>query len=169
MEKILNANVASEAADMQPNVNAARLDSAFSSGHAALVLANITSARAILRAVLLATQAQEDGSIEFEDNRVRRWQPAIDVAATKLCVVRSALMETSGAPALDWVAPLALVEALGAALWHGWSAKQGDFLDADEAQAVIQATIDALDALLKDCDDEGVGQLRANHVAPLAH
>ena len=86
----------------------------FCASDAALVLRNVTAARAILRAVALAGRAQFDGSVKYENNKPERWQPAVDAACDRLQAVRDVLMQTSSSPNVDWFTSLTLVEALGA-------------------------------------------------------
>ena len=128
----------------------------FGASDAALVLRNVTAARAILRAVALAARAQFDGSIEYENNKPERWQPAVDAACIRLQAVRDVLMQTSSSPNVDWVTPLTLIEALGAALWHGNSCSQGEQLEEMEMESVAETAIELLDSLMEDCEAEGV-------------
>jgi len=131
----------------------------FAASDAALVLRNVTAARSILRAVALATRAQFDGSVEYEDNNIERWQPAVDAACIRLQVVRDVLMQTRSAPNVDWFTSLTLVEAIAAALWHGNACSQGEKLEEVELESVAQVAIESLDSLMEDCYMEGVCQM----------
>ena len=128
----------------------------FSASDAALVLRNVTAARAILRAVALAARAQFDGSVKYENNKPERWQPAVDAACDRLQAVRDVLMQTSSSPNVDWFTSLTLVEALGAALWRGNSCSQGEQLEEVELESVANTAIELLDSLMEDCATEGV-------------
>lgn len=136
---------------------------------AALVLKNATAARSILRAVVLAARAQVDGSVEYENNNTGRWQPAVDNACVRLQAVRNVLIETRSAPNVDWFTPLALVEAIAAALWHGNSCSQGERLDEAELESVAQAAIESLDSLMQDFETEGVFEMVRSDKAAAVH
>lgn len=138
----------------------------FGSGEAALLIRNVNAARVILRAVALAAQAQFDGSIEYSNNDTGRWQPALDEVCSRLEAVRDVLIDTSSAPILDWFTPLALAEAIAAALWHGMSVasmaaghSKGDGLEEVELATAAQVVIDSLDSLMAQCASEGVFEL----------
>ncbi|WP_395055724.1 hypothetical protein [Polaromonas sp.] len=124
---------------------------------AALIIRHVKAARAVLRTVALAVAAQIDGSVEYENNDTERWQPAIDAACAKLMVVRDVLMETGGAPPTDWLTPLGLLEAIGAALWHGNSCAPSEALDMVELVTVAQVAIDLLDSMIQSFEGEAVG------------
>lgn len=127
----------------------------FATTEAALVLNSVVATRAILRAVALAVAAQEDGSVEYEDNESRRWQPAIDEACAKMRTVRDVLMETYSAPGLDWVTPLVLLEAIGASLWYGHAGTGAKTLDSHELGSVLQVAIEAADSFLLEFETKG--------------
>ena len=131
----------------------------FSADDAALVIRNVTTARAIFRAVALAAKAQSDGSVNYENNTTNRWQPALDEAMYRLQAVRDVLMESSAAPDVDWVTSLALVEAIGAALWNDSTASKADPLDEVELETLAQAVIESLDSMLDDCTKGGMHEL----------
>jgi hypothetical protein len=131
--------------------------SKFSANDAALVIRNVTTARAIFRAVALAAQAQFDGAVNYADNKADRWHPATSEAEHRLAAVRDVLMQTSDAPDVDWVTALALVEAMGAALWCG--GLKDDPLDTVELEALAQVVIEALDSMIDDCAKGGVLEL----------
>jgi len=128
----------------------------FDASDAALIIQHVTAARAVLRTVALAVNAQIDGSVEYDNNKTERWQPAIDAACTKLEAVRDVLIKTRSAPGVDWWTPLALMEAIGAALWHGNGLSQGERLEDVELATVAQVAIDSLDALMGDYERVGV-------------
>jgi hypothetical protein len=131
----------------------------FGPSDAALVLRNVTAARAILRAMSLAARAQFDGSIQYENNKPERWQPAIDAACVRLQAVRDVLMQTRSSPTVDWFTSLALVEVLGAALWYGNSCSQGKQLEEVELESVAEAAIETLDSMMEDCGASGVFEI----------
>ena len=131
----------------------------FGKNQATLVLRNATAARAILRVVALAARAQIDGSVQYEDNKPERWQPAVDAACDRLQAVRDVLIDSRSAPGLDWFTSLALVEALGAALWCHHTASSVDSLDELEFETAAQVAIDTLDSLLADCEACGVFEI----------
>lgn len=131
----------------------------FAASDAALVLRNVTAARAILRAVAFAARAQFDGAVEYENNKPERWLPAVDAACVRLQAVRDVLMQTGSAPNVDWFTPLTLIEALGAALWCGSSCSQGEQLEVVELESVAETAIELLDSLMEDCEAEGVFEM----------
>lgn len=125
----------------------------FSSSNVASVARNAQAARAVLRTVVLAIESQEDGSISFDDTSgASRWGSAIGSVCSRLQVVRDELVGTSGAPYLDWFTPLTLVEALDAALWHGYLCKDDERLSNLETISAAKVVIDSLDELLQECD-----------------
>lgn len=148
---------------------------AFGSVEAALLIRNVNAARVILRTVALAARAQFDGSIEYKkDNHTGRWQPALDEVCSRLEAVRDVLIEAGSAPPLDWFTPLALAEAIAAALWHGVSMasaaghSQGDGLDEVELETATEVVIESLDSLMTECASEGVFELaRAADTTPV--
>lgn len=140
----------------------------FALSDAALIVQHVAAARAVLRTVALAVNAQIDGSVEYDNNKTERWQPAIDAACAKLETVRDVLIKTGRAPVVDWWTPLALMEAIGAALWHGNDLSQGERLEDVELATVAQVAIDSLDALMEDCERVGVCKMaRLNGAADL--
>jgi hypothetical protein len=129
---------------------------AFSSINMASVIRNVHAARVILRTVLLALGAVEDGAASFDDKSgASRWFAAIGVACSRMAMVRDELMETSNAPPLDWIAPMAMLEALDAALWFGYSCPDETRLTNVEAMSSAQVVIDSLDEFLLACDEVG--------------
>lgn len=155
----------------QPDQQAAAIVCKFSEGDAATLLQNLQTARAIVRAVALAVCAQEDGAILYDDgNRIERWGPALSEACIRLREVREALISKASAPAVDWFTPLALGEALDAALWHGYSSRtEVERLDAPEFVSAAQAFIDSLDALGQDFEEAGVHRLAGLSGRSAAH
>jgi hypothetical protein len=138
----------SEAAPTTP----ATVAPVFSQTNAASVVRNTQAARVILRTVVLALEAVEDGSIQIKDgNNSSRWSAAISEASSRLEMVRDELMETRNPPPLDWVTPLTLVEALDAALWHGY-AVDDERLTNHEVVYAAKVVIESLDALLQECE-----------------
>lgn len=120
------------------------------------MLRAIYQARAVMRSVELAAAAQEDGSVNyFDTNSATRWGPAIEFAVQQIERVRdTAIGPISEADAalgrVAWYTPLTIMQALGAALWHGES-DRGRAMDVDELQTAAQAVIEALDALAAEC------------------
>jgi hypothetical protein len=132
-------------------------DTKFSASNAAFVVRNLTSTRAIFRAVALAARAQFEGAVSYGDSGSERWHAATSEAEHRLKAVRDVLMETSDAPDVDWVTSLALVEAIGAALWCG--GLKNDPLDTVELETLAQVVIEALDLMMDDCAKGGVFEL----------
>ena len=141
----------------------------FDASDAASIIQHVTAARAVLRTVVLAVSAQNDGSIQFEHNTTDRWQPALAVACVKLVAVREVLTETRNAPPIDCFTSLTLVEAVDAALWHGSAGVHGDPLDDVELEIVARVAIESLDALMRDCEREGVFNMGDVKVAADLH
>lgn len=113
---------------------------------------NIHQARTILRTVALAAEAQDDGAVLYGDNGAGRWGPAIDQAIHKVTEVRDVLINQAGGLAADWYTPLAMLEALGAALWHSnVLRRRGTALDCDELETAAGAVIECLDELSEAC------------------
>ena len=123
----------------------------FISDEVVSVLANVTSARALLRTLIFAVQAVEDGSILFEDEPgVGRWSILLAQVRKRLVAVRSVLTESISAPTVDWYTPLNLAEALDAALWHLCARHDHLTLESADVISAAQAVIDSLDELLAD-------------------
>ena len=141
----------------------------FDASDAASIIQHATAARAILRTVALAVSAQNDGSIQYEHNTPDRWQPALAVVCGNLVAVREALTETRNAPPVDCFASLTLVEAVDAALWHGNAGVNGGPLDDKELLIVARVAIESLDALMRDCEREGVFNMGDVKVAADLH
>lgn len=124
-----------------------------SEAHKAMIRA-IYQARAVMRSVELAAAAQEDGSVDYDDdNGAKRWGPAIDFASKRIATVRDiATGSTShSAPTgVAWYTSLAMLQALGAALWRGHSDSDTE-MDYSELQTAAQAVIEALDELAEEC------------------
>lgn len=157
-------------ANLNPTLNKTNTDALggiFSATEAALVIGNITASRAILRAVALAARAQFDGSVSYENNNTERWQPAVDAACVRLQAVRDVLMQTGTAPSVDWYTSLALLEAMGAALWHGNACLQSDKLEEVELERLAQVAIESLDSMMDECLTAGVFEM-AHRATPAA-
>lgn len=123
----------------------------FGSAHLSAIVRDLESARVILRMVLLALYAEDNGSISHGDGiGVFRWSAAIGAVLSRLCSVRDSLMETSDAPPIDWPTPFALASALDSALWDG-SCTTASTLTPIETQTALHVIIDSLDELLGDC------------------
>lgn len=128
----------------------------FGPGELALIIQHVRAARAVLRTVALAVAAQIDGSVIYENNDTERWQPAIDEACAKLMAVRDVLLKTAGAPSSNWWTPLSLLEAIGAALWHGNACAPSEALDMDELVIVSEVAIELLDSMIEGFESAGV-------------
>lgn len=129
----------------------------FSSINMASVIRNVNAARVILRTVLLALGAVEDGSASFDGKSgASRWSAAIGAACSRMAMVRDELIETSNAPNLEWTAPMAMLEALDAALWFGYSCEDETRLTNVETMSSAQVVIDSLDELLLECAEFGI-------------
>lgn len=126
----------------------------FTAADGADMCRNVNQARAICRAVAIATEAQIDGSVVYDDPEPSRWGPAIDMACERLNEVRTALTETAEGPNYNWWTPLNLLEALGAAMWHGAGPGHDDqkdhVLDHEELASFMSVAIAALDAVLQE-------------------
>lgn len=118
------------------------------------MLRAIYQARAVMRSVELAAAAQEDGAVGYDDdNGAKRWGPAIGFASKRIASVRDIATGTTSDRELTnvaWFTPLAMLEALDAALWRGYS-DSDTAMDYCELQAAAQAVIEALDELAKEC------------------
>lgn len=120
------------------------------------VLRSIHQARAVMRSVELAAAAQEHGDVNYSgDNGARRWWPAIGFAVQRIeCVrdiaINSVTVDGVGLCSVAWYTPLALLEALDAALWRGCSDSEKS-MNAVELQAAAQAVIEALETLAEEC------------------
>lgn len=159
-------------ANLNPTPNKPTLDApvgVFSATEAALVIGNIKFARAILRAVALAARAQFEGSVNYENNNTERWQPAVDAACVRLQAVRDALMETGPAPCVDWYTSLTLLEAMGAALWHGNGCSQADKLEEVELESLAQVVIESLDSMMEECFTTGVFDMTSSAKPAAVH
>lgn len=119
----------------------------FSAGDLQTVARHVAAARAVVRTIELAVKAQLDGSINYENNGPERWQPAIDLAAAKLNLVREVLGDKLDSPPVDWWTPLCVLEAMGAALWHGNTRIQSEQLDGDDLDTMAHVAIELFDSL----------------------
>lgn len=115
-----------------------------------LVRQNALLSRSLLRTLISACRAQEDGAMVYLDNGAHRWGPVITDVAARLCSVRDALTNTANAPSVDWFTPLTSIESLDAALWHqaGAPDEDEDELSAYEVAAVARAVVDMLDVMV---------------------
>lgn len=137
----------------------------FGPTHAALVLGNVTTARAIFRAVLLTIGAQVDNSIAYEFNGMERWQDAVDVACEKLQAVREVLIKTGSTPMVDWFTSLTLTEAIMGALWRGNVAPESDGITAAEMESLARVVIEACDSLVLECLEAGMPSMNSTQAA----
>lgn len=124
----------------------------FGPGDLRAVELHVVAARAVLRTVRIAVQAQLDGSVNYENNGVERWQPAVDFATIELSFARDLLIEKRDAPFVDWWTPLSLLEATGAALWHANSCSKSERLDNVELDTVVRLAIELLDSMREDME-----------------
>ena len=123
----------------------------FASDAVGLVRVNVATARALLRTLILALEAVEDGAILFkEDPGPARWSNVLSQVCKRLVTVRTALTESVSAPSVDWWTPLNLADALDAALWGAATGKRVWGLEGPEVISAAQAVIDSLDALMED-------------------
>ncbi len=113
-------------------------------------------ARAMLRTIMGAIQAIEDGSVNFGSMEVdadaKRWSPITAAAREELIAVRDTCMNSAGdspALALDWYTPLAQIEALDAALWYDGCRQSGEGLENVEIFDAAEAIVGSLDRLLE--------------------
>lgn len=118
----------------------------------AAVWARYTSqAIAIMRAVQVAVDAVDDGAIAYEFAHVSRWGPAVGAATRRVRQVRDGILEEACTLPVDWWTPLALLEALDAALWHGSNAQgEGLQMDSSQVMSLAQAIIDELEKLAQE-------------------
>lgn len=142
----------------------------FTPSVAAALLCNVRTARAVLRAFILAIRAQDDGSVLYSDKAAcGRWHFAIDEVCTRLAEARDALTGTCNCVSVDWFTPLTLAEALDAALWYGSSLVKNDRLNSHEAVFAAQAVVHSLDNMLLECEATGVNQIASLVQAPALH
>ncbi|WP_374410656.1 hypothetical protein [Hydrogenophaga sp.] len=115
-------------------------------------LQRTAQATGLLRVVSIAMEAQEDGSVAFDDNKFSRWGPAIRVACSHVSEVRDGLIHKDFAPSgVDWWTPLATLEAIDAAMWFTGAGGSGvEELTFDEVKAVMDAAIHVLTELHRD-------------------
>jgi hypothetical protein len=151
-----------------PRITLAASVRRFGASEAALMMSNVKAARSILRTVILALEAIDDGSASF-DGGTERWEPAVSEACTRLCAVRSVLIESASPPNLDWFTPLNLVEALDAALWHGHSCSRGEQLSSEEVIFAAQVVIDSLDTLTQEFEGLNIVKMAEGRPMAAAH
>ena len=114
-------------------------------------LRQTAQAAAIVRAVCLAVVAQEDGVVNYDDNKPCRWATSIDAAVWRMHKVRDSYMETINSPAsVDWCTPLNLLEAMGAALWHLDIGTNKYAMNHDEVMNLCEAVLETLSTLHDD-------------------
>lgn len=116
----------------------------------------VRHARAMLRTIMGAIQAIEDGSVNFGSMEVdadaQRWSPITAAAREELIAVCDTCMNSTGdspAAALDWYTPLAQIEALDAALWYDGCRRSGEGLENVEIFDAAEAIVGSLDRLLE--------------------
>lgn len=134
-------------------------------------------ARAMLRSVMVAIRALEDGSVNFGSMEVdadaQRWSPLTAVVRNELIAVRDTCINSacdSPAATWDWMTPLAQIEALDAALWYGGFARSGDCLDNLEVFDAAEAIVCTLDELLERSFSSTVSPVRqAGACVSVAH
>lgn len=133
--------------------------STFGAGDLKTVMQHVAASRAVVRTIELAVKAQLDGSITYENNGAERWQPAIDLAAAKLELAREVLGDKLDSPPVDWWTPLCVLEAMGAALWHGNTRIQSEQLDGDDLDTIAHVAIELLDSLMLGLEAKGVSHV----------
>lgn len=74
---------------------------------------------------------------------------------------RNLLLQMGGAPPSDWWTPLSLLEAIGAALWHGNVCAPSEALSMDELVIVSQVAIELLDLMIEGFESETISCLVA--------
>lgn len=126
----------------------------------------VRHARAMLRTVMIAIKAMEDGSVSFAntnyDARAQRWSPVTAAAQEELIAVRdTCINSTLDTPAgnLDWVTPLTQIEALDAALWHSACMQSSDRLENFEVFDAAEVIVGSLDELLKQAWPSAIPQV----------
>ena len=129
----------------------------FGAEHATKLLLNIRTSRAILRALVFACAAQEDGSMVFEDyNGADRWGNIFSEVASRLRVACDIVGKTARSPRVETYTALRLAEVMDAAQWHTMSDADLDGLEPFEVAMVAQAIVGVLDGMLSQCAAEGV-------------
>lgn len=124
----------------------------------ASVMHHVNAARAIMRTVALAADALEDGSVSYDDKAgPERWNAAVGKALERMGLARDILTNKSFGMGLDWFTPHALIEALDAALWHGFSCDKPARLNERELVSAAQVAVESLDALLRECEGAASG------------
>lgn len=125
----------------------------FGKAEVVLVSHHVLAARSILRTVIFAVTALEAGNVSFGAEGGERWHLAVREAHEQLCAVRDVVTSSSREPQIDWFTPLALTEALDAALWGAVAERLGDKLDNDEIIAMTKVVIESLDAITVQLDE----------------
>ena len=128
--------------------NVAERTGAYCYDDARNALQRTAQATGLLRVVSIAMEAQEDGSVAFADNKFSRWGPAIGAACSHVRDVRDGLINNVSVPSgVNWWTPLAILEAIDAAMWHTDSLSGVEGLTFDEVKAVSDAAIHSLTEL----------------------
>ena len=134
------------------------LEASFNATHMAAVVANLQAARVMLRMVLLAVHAQDNGAVvESDTHGASRWSAVIGAVLVRLDAVQLTLIETPNAPPVDYWTTQALIKALDSALWDGYCTS-APVLSTDELKTAVQVVIDALDDQLCECADVAAAQ-----------
>lgn len=119
----------------------------------------VRRARAMLRTVMGAIEAIEDGSVNLHSMEVdadsQRWSPITAAAREELAAVRDVAMNST-AFAVDWYTPLAQIEALDAALWYDGGRQSGKRLEREEIFDAAEAIVSSLDALLEQASSPAI-------------
>lgn len=114
-------------------------------------LQHVAQAVAILRAVRVAADAVDDGSMSYEVSDLSRWSPAVGAAVCRITSVMNDLVGKAGAPNVDWFTSHSLLEAFDAALWHMDSmSAEADRLDTADVLNLAQTVIDELGKLAQE-------------------
>lgn len=119
---------------------------------ARLALRKTSQAMALMRAVALAVEAQEDGAVRYDNNKFSRWGPVVDGAIDRVQAVRDAMLNKASSPdTVDWWTSLAILEATGAALWYMAGSADGDTaMEAEQLQSISEAAIDSLGSMFQE-------------------
>jgi hypothetical protein len=133
----------------------------------------VRHARAMLRTVMGAIEAIEDGSVNFGSMEsgadAQRWSPITAAAREELVAVRDTATNST-AYALDWYTPLAQLEALDAALWYDGCRQAGKRLERDDVFDAAEAIVESLDGMLEQSLSAEILPVRqANAIDVMAH
>lgn len=122
-------------------------------GHADALnnLRQTARAASIVRAVLMAVDAQRNEKMTFQNDVVSRWASSIDAACWCLEKVRDDYFNTVSPPCSgDWGTPLNLLEAMGAALWSMESGSSKTDMTAVQVRDLCEVILDTLSTLHDD-------------------